>query len=77
VAESSRISKQIKLEYCVDRLSAKKLALAYELLVPDKTWVSGIFKDKAEKVQKDSAHDDGCDLRTSLLGSPERRRYDW
>jgi hypothetical protein len=77
VAESRRISKQIELEYCFDRLSAKKLALAYELLVPDKIWVGGVCQQKHQKPQKDITHGDGCDLRASLVGSPKGRKYYW
>jgi hypothetical protein len=77
VAESRSISRQIKLEYCFDRLAAKKLTLAYELLVPDKTWVGGVCQNNSQKVQKDITDEDGCNLRASIIGAPKGRRYDW
>jgi hypothetical protein len=51
--------------------------LAYELLVPDKTWVGGVCQDSPQKVKKDMTDEDGCNLRASLIGSPKGRRYDW
>ena len=77
MAESRSTSRQIKLEYCFDRLAAKKLTLAYELLVPDKTWVGGVCQDNLQKTQKDITDEDGCNLRASLIGPSEGRRYDW
>jgi hypothetical protein len=65
VAKGRGKSKQIQLEYCFDRLSAKKLTLAYELLVPDCKWATG--KDRLQKPEKDSANDDGRNIRASVV----------
>lgn len=67
MAKSRRTFKQIQLEYCFDRLSAKKVTLAYELLVPDKTWVTGVSKAEPQRTEKDVIHDDGRSLSASLV----------
>jgi hypothetical protein len=77
VAVRKPTSKQIHLEYCFDRLSAKKIMLAYKLLVPDKMRITGGASESPSKSDKRISHDDSCDLRKSLIGSSKRGTYDW
>ncbi len=49
VVKRDKAARKIQLEYCFDRLSAKKISQAYNFLVPDKTWATGISNDRLEK----------------------------
>jgi hypothetical protein len=69
---AKRSQKQIELDFCFDRLSAKKLALAYRLLVPDKSWTVGRMMQEPDK---GVANDDGSDLCESFIGTSKRRAY--
>jgi hypothetical protein len=41
VEKAKEGNRKIELEYSLDRLSAKKIGQAYQILVPDKTWQMG------------------------------------
>jgi hypothetical protein len=71
---AKRYPKQIEFDFYFDRLSAKKLALAYKLLVPDKSWTVGQAMQPPDK-GKGVGNDDGSNLCESFLGTPKRRAY--
>jgi hypothetical protein len=77
VVKRDKAARKIQLEYCFDRLSTKKISQAYNFLVPDKTWTTGISNDRLEKRGRGSANDDSRNLYKSLLRSPKRRTNHW
>jgi hypothetical protein len=77
VVKRDKSERRIQLEYCFDRLSAKKISQAYNFLVPDKTWATGISNHRLEKQDKGSANDDSRNLYKSFLRSPERSTNHW
>jgi hypothetical protein len=72
VVKRSKISKQIQLEYCFDRLSVKKIVQVYQLLVPDKTWETGVESGNLDKQSIGRRYDAGSNLCSS-----KRRSYHW
>jgi len=43
------ITKEIELEYSFDRLSAKKIGQAYQLLVPNKIWPTSYGQQRVKQ----------------------------
>src|SRR5271167_40941 len=64
-----RRSLQVQLDYAFDRLRESKRAQAYDILVPGRERLVGARI-------RESMHEDGGDLRTSILGSAARRTHD-
>src|SRR5271167_798841 len=61
---------QVHVDYLFDRLHDSKLAQAYGILVPDRERpVGGSIKE--------FAHEDGGNLRTSLVRAAARSRHDF
>ena len=58
----------IELEFTFDRLLSVKLAQVYQLLVPDKAWLTG--KERS-CTQGESGHETGRDLCTGVFGRVE------
>src|SRR6266851_2976547 len=60
---------QIHVDYAFDRLRESKLAQAYDILVPGRERLVGARV-------KESAHEDGGDLRKGVLGTATRGEHD-
>jgi hypothetical protein len=66
-----RFALRVHLDYTFDRLRAPKLAQVYELLVPMQQRLVGA------DVRKEVVHEDGGDLRSSVLAAAARRATIW
>src|ERR1700694_3466803 len=64
-----RLTFQVYLDYTFDRLRGPKLAQVYELLVPTQQRLAGARV-------KESVHEIGGDLRSSVLGAAARGTHD-
>jgi hypothetical protein len=64
-----RLAYQVHLDYTFDRLRALKLTQVYELLVPAQQRALGTQITEGD-------HEDGGDLRSSVLGAAARVTYD-
>jgi hypothetical protein len=60
--------REIKLEYCHDRLMDMKIIQAYQLLVPDKFWSKNSEDQTSNTKGETSEHANFRDIRKSLLG---------
>ena len=60
----------VQLEYIFDRLLSAKLVQAYQLLVPEKVWVTGEGRD--HNSGESTQHENSGDLCTRILGSAEK-----
>jgi hypothetical protein len=69
---AKKYQKQIELDFCFDRLSAKKLSLAYRLLVPNKSWT---VERMMQTPDRGITNDDGSDICESFIGTTKRRAY--
>ena len=61
---------QVSFDYTFDRLLESKLAQAYDILVPGRERLIGGAR------AKESDHEDGSDLRPSVLATATRGTYD-
>src|SRR5208282_2210168 len=66
---ATRRSLEVHLHYAFDRLRESKLAQAYDILVPGRERLVGARV-------KESAHEDGGDLRKGVLGTATRGEHD-
>ena len=66
---SRRLALEVHLDYTFDRLRAPKLAQLYELLVPAQQRLVGTRVREGD-------HEDGGDLRSSVLGAAARGTHD-
>ncbi len=68
-------NRDIKLEYSYDRLMDMKIIQAYQLLVPDKFWVTNSENQTLNTIEESPEHASGRDIRKSLFGSTKRRTH--
>src|SRR5690349_14463291 len=61
---------QVSVDYTFDRLRGSKLAQAYDILVPGRERLIG------NVLAKESEHEDGSHLRSSVLGTTARGKND-
>ena len=76
MARAHKRARQIELEHSFDRLAAKKIIQAYQLLVVDGRWATGEVTERVEAKEKGQGHEGGCDLCAGLFGSAKGRGYD-
>ena len=65
-----RRSLQVNLDYVFDRLREYKLAQAYDILVPGRERLVGAQPTRG------SIHEDGSNIRTSIVGAAARETHD-
>ena len=66
-----RTALQVSLDYTFDRLLQSKLAQVYDIWVPGRERLIG-----GSTRAKESEHEDGSHLRSSVLGTATRGTYD-
>jgi hypothetical protein len=72
MVKTVKFEKQIRLEYCFDRLSSIKIIQIFEIFVPDKVWIPGNDGKDVTRSEGGSEHEACSRLRTSVLGRPKR-----
>ena len=77
MVKAGKFGKEIQLEYSFDRLSANKIAQAYQLLVAERMWVRGEIEEGGENQGEGKECKDSRDVRASFLGATERRTNHW
>jgi hypothetical protein len=77
VVKEKNSAKEIQLEYSFDRLSAKKIAQAYKLLVSERVWTTGARDECVKSRGEGDKYEDSSDLRTGVLRATERRTNHW
>jgi len=65
-----KFDRDIQLEYNHDRLIGMKMIQAYQLLVPDKTWVKDINQQGENR-----NHATSRDICESVIGPAKRRAH--
>lgn len=71
VADKRQHSREIQFEYSFDRLSDKKIMLAYRALIPDKFWTTGHEPRSVLQTEEIIEDEAGSDLCPSLLRATE------
>ena len=60
-------SKDIQLEYSFDRLSAKKIAQAYQILIPDRIWARGDINRWETKQEEEKEIENSSNLCKGII----------
>jgi hypothetical protein len=75
VAKAHKKTRKIELEHNFDRLAARKIIQAYELLVPDRRRETGEVIERVDAKEKDQRYEGSFDLCAGFFGSAKGRRY--